>query len=65
MTTKITEPIRRELLIAGTPYTVVINQDGIKVTRKGYRIGAEMTWRQILVWDKLQTTETDNKGRDS
>jgi hypothetical protein len=52
MTTKISEPIRREIVIAGAPYTVIIAPEGIKLARKGYRIGVEITWRQLIAFPR-------------
>jgi hypothetical protein len=51
MTTPLDRPIKRELEIDGTLYTVTISPDGVKVTQKGKRKGHELTWRDIISGD--------------
>jgi hypothetical protein len=51
MTTPLDRPIKRELEIDGTLYTVTISPDGVKVTEKGKRKGHELTWRDIISGD--------------
>jgi len=52
MTAKILKTFRREVEISGAPYTVAIGPSGFKLTKKGYRIGDEVTWSQVVqgVW---------------
>lgn len=47
MTVKLEKPIRREIEIDGVPYTVTVAPDGVRLTRKGFRKGAEVTWREL------------------
>ena len=51
MTTPLDRPIKREIDIDGTLYTVTISPDGVKVTEKGKRKGHELTWRDIISGD--------------
>lgn len=51
MTTALDRPIKRELELDGTRYTITISPDGIKVTEKGKRKGQEITWRDIVSGD--------------
>jgi hypothetical protein len=51
MTTPLDRPIKRELELDGTRYTVTISPEGIKVTVKGKRKGQELTWRDIISGD--------------
>jgi hypothetical protein len=51
MTTALDRPIKRELELDGTRYTITISPDGIKVTEKGKRKGQEITWRDIISGD--------------
>lgn len=51
MTTPLDRPIKRELEIDGTLYTVTITPEGVKVTGKGKRKGHEVTWRDIISGD--------------
>lgn len=48
MTTKVSIPLRRELEIDGQPYTVTITTVGLKVVRKGYRIGSYVPWARFI-----------------
>jgi hypothetical protein len=51
MTTPLDRPIKRELEVDGTRYTLAISPEGIKVTEKGKRKGQEVTWRDIISGD--------------
>jgi hypothetical protein len=51
MTTPLDRPIKREIEIDGTLYTVTISPEGVKVTEKGKRKGHELTWRDIISGD--------------
>lgn len=48
MTTKLDKTIRREIEIDGNAYTVSVSPEGVKLTRKGFRRGAEISWRELL-----------------
>jgi hypothetical protein len=47
MATKLQKEIRREIEIDGEPFTVAISPTGVKLTRKRFRSGREMTWRSL------------------
>jgi hypothetical protein len=47
MATKLERTIRREILIDGEPYTVAISPDGLRLTKKRFRSGVEMSWKAI------------------
>jgi len=47
MATKLERTIRREIVIDGEPYTVTISPDGLRLTRKRFRSGVEMSWKAI------------------
>ena len=51
MTTPLDRPIKREIELDGTRYTLTISPEGIKVTEKGKRKGQEITWRDIISGD--------------
>lgn len=51
MTTPLDRPIKRELELDGTRYTVTISPEGVRVTEKGKRKGQEITWRDIISGD--------------
>jgi hypothetical protein len=47
MTTKLTEPLRREIEIEGEAFTVVITADGVRLTRKRFREGTFVSWKAL------------------
>lgn len=49
MTTKLTKPIRREIVLDGETYTVSLSPDAVRITRKGFRKGRALPWRRLLV----------------
>lgn len=51
MTTPLDRPIKREIELDGTRYTLTISPEGIKVTAKGKRKGQEITWGDIISGD--------------
>lgn len=51
MATKLDKVLKRELEIDGQSYIAAISPDGIKVTKKGFRKGNEISWRAIISGD--------------
>ena len=47
MATKLQKEIRREIEIDGEPFTVAISPVGVRLTRKRFRSGRELTWRAL------------------
>ena len=47
MTTRLTTPLRREIEIAGEPFTVTISAEGVRLTRKRFRSGRMLSWRAL------------------
>lgn len=47
MTTKLTEPLRREIEIDGEAFTIVITAAGVKLTRKRFREGTFVSWKAL------------------
>jgi hypothetical protein len=60
MTTKLTEPLRRELEIDGETYTVVLTARGIRVSRKRFREGRFTSWKAL--WDKGELEHSSGGG---
>ncbi len=54
MTTKLTEPLRREIEIDGEPYTVLLTPLGIRLSRKRFRGGRSVTWRALWNGGELE-----------
>jgi len=48
MATKLDKVLKRELEIDGQSYIASISPEGIKVTKKGFRKGPEISWRSIV-----------------
>ena len=62
MTTKLTQPIRREIEIDGELYTVVLGARGVRLTRKRFRGGRVVSWRSLweMGQDDAQGTPRDD-----
>lgn len=46
--TKLDKPLRREVQIGDTAYTLTIGPDGLKLVEKGHRNGLEVAWGDLL-----------------
>ena len=57
MTTKLTEPLRREIEIDGESYTILLTPLGIRLSRKRFRQGRLVTWRAL--WDQGELERPD------
>ena len=63
MTTKLTEPLRREIEIDGEAYTVLLTPKGLRLSRKRFRQGRHLAWRTIWEQGELESPETtDSPG---
>jgi hypothetical protein len=51
LTTKLDTQLKRELIILGKPYTLVISLNGLALTPKGRRKGYELTWVDLVSGD--------------
>lgn len=51
MTTKLDNPLKREIEIEDKPYTLTITREGFKLVPKGRRKGYELTWSTIVNGD--------------
>ena len=63
MTTKLTEPLRREIEIGGEPYTILLTPLGIRLSRKRFRQGRLVTWRAL--WDHSEPERPDTTSGSS
>jgi hypothetical protein len=48
MATSLAKPVAREIVLGDQAYKVVISPEGLRLTRKGARKGAELTWDTVL-----------------
>ncbi len=63
MTTKLTEPLRREIEIDGEAYTVLLTPKGLRLSRKRFRQGRQMAWRTLWEQGEPESQEsTDASG---
>lgn len=51
MTTTLDKPLRREIDVEGQAFTVVLDAQGIKITRKAHRKGIELKWTDLINGD--------------
>jgi hypothetical protein len=51
LTTKLDTQLKRELVILGKPYTLVISPNGLVLTPKGKRKGYELAWVDLVSGD--------------
>jgi hypothetical protein len=65
MATKLQKTIRREIEINGELYTVAVSPEGVKLTRKGFRKGTELSWRALLAQDESHADAGMTAGRGS
>jgi len=62
MTTKLTEPLRREIEIDGEPFTVVVTTSGVRISKKRFRHGRTITWRALWESGELEHDEADTQA---
>lgn len=48
MTTRLDSALRRELIVEGRPYTLIVDPSGLKLTPKGRRKGFELAWKDFV-----------------
>jgi len=56
VTTKLVEPLRREIDIDGTPYTLTITPQALTLVVKGRRKGYELAWSALVSGDAALAT---------
>ncbi|HST43978.1 MAG TPA: hypothetical protein VLK29_02015 [Luteimonas sp.] len=49
--TPLDKPLRRELAIGDTRYTLTIDPDRLRITEKGRRKGVELAWADLVNGD--------------
>lgn len=49
--TPLDKPLKRELVVDGTTYTLSLDPQGLKLTEKGRRHGIELRWADLLSGD--------------
>jgi len=56
MMTPLDKPLRRELHIAGQPYTLTVAPEGLKLVEKGRRKGITLRWQDLVSGDAALAT---------
>jgi len=51
MATRLRGPLKRELEIDGTLYTLTLTPEGLKLAEKGHRKGQELRWEDLIAGD--------------
>ena len=51
MTTALDKPLRREVQVGDTVYTLTISPEGLKLVEKGKRKGLELAWTALVSGD--------------
>ena len=51
MTTALDKPLRRELQVGDTTYTLTISPEGLRLVEKGKRKGIELAWTALVSGD--------------
>jgi hypothetical protein len=51
MATRLRRPLKRELEIGGTLYTLTLTPEGLKLAEKGRRKGQELRWQDLVAGD--------------
>lgn len=64
MATKLDKVLKREIEIDGQSFIAAISPEGIKVTKKGFRKGNEISWHSIVSGD-AQLNEDLNRSIDA
>lgn len=54
--TPLDKPLRREVVVGDTRYTLMIDPDGLKLTEKGKRKGVELSWKDLTSGDAALAT---------
>ncbi len=54
--TPLDKPLRRELQIDGQPYTLTVDQEGLKLVEKGRRKGIALRWQALVSGDAALAT---------
>ncbi len=63
MATKLTHPIRREIVIDDESFTVVISPGGLRLSRKRFRSGREVSWEAL--WRQGLPEAGNGAGQDA
>lgn len=63
MATKLTHEIRREITVDGEPFTVLISPHGVRLSRKRFRSGRQLSWETL--WRDGASENGNREGREN
>ena len=64
MTTKLSNPLKREIVIDDKPYKVTLDTAGLKLVEKGKRKGLEISWKDLLSGDEAMARALQASAND-
>lgn len=62
MATKLDRPLKRELTIGETTYTLTFSPEGLKLVEKGHRKGIEVPWTKLLASEGGHSDDSMHSG---
>jgi len=57
MPTPLDKPLKREVTVGGTVYTLTIDPEGLRLVQKGKRKGIDLTWEGLVGGDAALAVE--------
>jgi hypothetical protein len=48
MAVKLERPLKREIEVEGTAYTLTVTPEGLRLVEKGRRKGHELLWKELV-----------------
>jgi hypothetical protein len=57
MPTPLDKPLKREVTVGGTVYTLTLDPEGLRLVQKGKRKGIELTWKGMVGGDAALAVE--------
>ena len=59
--TPLDKPLRRELVIGGERYTLLLDPEGLKLTPRGHRQGVTVKWADLASGDAAPSASLEEK----
>ena len=57
MPTSLDRPLKREVTVGGTVYTLTLTPEGLRLVQKGKRKGIDLTWEAMVNGDAALAVE--------
>jgi hypothetical protein len=62
--TPLDKPLKRQILVKETAYTVTLDAGGLKITEKGRRNGVELSWEALVSGDAALASALNASAQD-